>query len=113
MSAAQVSARSVHQTQVGIHLDLGSGLPAELDRLEQQGLIERVPDPADRRAIRLGVTDAGRRLIDDAFTTSVTMYRSMLNQLTSAEAKTFEVLLQKVLTRLDDLTGKREPWLSE
>lgn len=35
MSAAQVSARSVHQTQVGIHLDLGSGLPAELaDRSE-------------------------------------------------------------------------------
>src|SRR5690606_19832519 len=90
-----------------------SGMTGKLDRLEQQGLIERVPDPADRRAIRLGVTDAGRRLIDDAFTTSVTMYRSMLNQLTSAEAKTFEVLLEKVLTRLDDLTGKREPWLSE
>lgn len=90
-----------------------SGMTGKLDRLEQQGLIERVPDPADRRAIRLGVTDAGQRLIDDAFTTSVTMYRSMLNQLTSAEAKTFEALLEKVLTRLDDLTGKREPWLSE
>jgi DNA-binding MarR family transcriptional regulator len=47
-----------------------SGMTGKLDRLEEQGLIQRTPDPADRRAIRLGITDSGRTLIDEAFTTS-------------------------------------------
>jgi len=33
-----------------------------LDDLQQRGLIEREPDPADRRVRLLGLTDEGRRL---------------------------------------------------
>jgi DNA-binding MarR family transcriptional regulator len=33
-----------------------------LDALQGRGLIEREPDPADRRVHLLGLTDAGRRL---------------------------------------------------
>jgi MarR family transcriptional regulator, transcriptional regulator for hemolysin len=36
-----------------------------LDRLVEQGLLERRHDPRDRRANRLFLTDAGRRLVDD------------------------------------------------
>jgi MarR family transcriptional regulator, transcriptional regulator for hemolysin len=36
-----------------------------LDRLVDQGLLERHPDPRDRRANRLFLTEAGRRLVDD------------------------------------------------
>lgn len=36
-----------------------------LDRLVEQGLLERRHDPKDRRANRLYLTDAGRRLVDD------------------------------------------------
>src|SRR5690554_95994 len=89
-----------------------SGMTGKLDRLEAQGLIERVPDPSDRRAIRLGVTDAGRALIDNAFTMSMAMYEAMLSELTPAEAKSFEALLDKILTRLDELVSKREPWVA-
>ncbi|HLT96367.1 MAG TPA: MarR family transcriptional regulator [Acidimicrobiia bacterium] len=87
-----------------------SGMTGKLDRLEEQGLIERVPDADDRRAIRLGVTEAGRELIDAAFTMSLNVYESMLEELSAREAKTFETLLEKVLARLDELSGKREPW---
>jgi len=87
-----------------------SGMTGKLDRLEEQGLIERVPDADDRRAIRLGVTEAGRELIDAAFTMSLNVYESMLQELSAREAKTFETLLEKVLARLDELSGKREPW---
>lgn len=36
-----------------------------LDRLVEHGLLERRPDPKDRRANKLHLTKAGRRLVDD------------------------------------------------
>jgi MarR family transcriptional regulator for hemolysin len=36
-----------------------------LDRLVDHGLLERRPDPRDRRANKLHLTKAGRRLVDD------------------------------------------------
>ena len=36
-----------------------------LDRLVEQGLLERRHDPRDRRANQLFLTEAGRRLVDD------------------------------------------------
>ena len=35
-----------------------------IDKLVQQGLVERTEDPADRRAKRLSITAAGQRLLD-------------------------------------------------
>jgi DNA-binding MarR family transcriptional regulator len=87
-----------------------SGMTGKLDRLERQGLIERTPDPEDRRAIRLGITDAGRTLIDEAFTTSLSVYQSMLEGFTPTEEKDLEALLEKLLTRLDELSVMRQPW---
>jgi DNA-binding MarR family transcriptional regulator len=36
-----------------------------LDRLVEHGLLERRPDPRDRRANRLFLTASGRQLVDD------------------------------------------------
>jgi DNA-binding MarR family transcriptional regulator len=35
-----------------------------VDHLERDGLVERVPDPADRRSVRARLTEEGRKLID-------------------------------------------------
>ena len=35
-----------------------------VDHLERDGLVERVPDPADRRSVRARLTEKGRTLID-------------------------------------------------
>ena len=82
-----------------------SGMTGKLDRLERQGLLERTPDTEDRRVIRLGVTDAGRAVIDEAFTASLSVYRSMLHEFSPTEAKSLEALLDKLLERLDRLAG--------
>jgi DNA-binding MarR family transcriptional regulator len=87
-----------------------SGMTGKLDRLERQGLVQRTPDPEDRRAIRLGITDSGRTLIDEAFTASLSVYQSMLEEFTPTEAKDLEALLEKLLTRLDELSAMRQPW---
>ena len=87
-----------------------SGMTGKIDRLERQGLIQRTPDPEDRRAIRLGITDEGRALIDEAFTTSLSAYQSMLHGFSPTEVENFEVLLEKLLMRLDHLSGLSQPW---
>ncbi len=87
-----------------------SGMTGKLDRLERQGLIQRSPDPDDRRAIKLGITDAGRTLIDEAFTTSLSVYQSMLDEFSATEVKDFEALLENLLSRLDHLSGVSQPW---
>lgn len=44
---------------------LSSGaMTNRLDRLEQAGLVKRLPDPADRRALHVELTPAGRKLWD-------------------------------------------------
>lgn len=87
-----------------------SGMTGKLDRLERQALIQRTPDAEDRRAIRLGITDSGRALIENAFTTSLAVYQSMLDEFTGTEVKDLEALLEKLLTRLDQLSVMRQPW---
>ncbi|HJQ94967.1 MAG TPA: MarR family transcriptional regulator [Acidimicrobiia bacterium] len=87
-----------------------SGMTGKLDRLERQGLIRRTPDPDDRRAIRLGITDAGRDVIDEAFTTNLSVYQSMLHEFSPTEVKNLEALLEKLLSRLDHLSGLSRPW---
>jgi DNA-binding MarR family transcriptional regulator len=90
-----------------------SGMTGKLDRLERQGLVQRSPDPEDRRAIRLGITDAGRSLIDQAFTTSLSVYQSMLDGFTPTEGKDLDALLDKLLARLDGLSAMQQPWNQE
>lgn len=85
-------------------------MTGKLDRLEEQGLIQRTQDSEDRRAIRLGITDEGRALIDQAFVTSASVYESMLDDFTSEEKERLDLLLNKLLTRLDELAELSKPW---
>lgn len=88
-----------------------SGMTGKLDRLEEQGLVQRTPDPNDRRAVRLRVTDAGRTLIDEAFDISLQTYESMLDELSRVEIEDLRTLLEKLLTRLDHLSRLKKPWM--
>lgn len=59
------------------------GLSRLVDRLVERGLIERVPDPADARAVRLSLTEAGRetqRSIGRAHGRDVTAAMSVLTE---------------------------------
>jgi DNA-binding MarR family transcriptional regulator len=57
--------RSAIRTQAALAEAIGADktrIIAVLDELQQHGLIERVPDPDDRRARILAITKEGRRL---------------------------------------------------
>ncbi|WP_343716313.1 MarR family winged helix-turn-helix transcriptional regulator [Inquilinus sp.] len=76
------------------------GMTARLDRLERAGLVERRPDPNDRRGKLIALTEAGRRLIDETIGRHVANEEKLLSVLTPAEQETLNALLQKLIAGL-------------
>jgi DNA-binding MarR family transcriptional regulator len=73
-----------------------SGTTKRLDRLEQAGLITRAPDPDDRRATLITLTEAGRGLIDAVTEAHLDNERELLGALTPDERRRLADLLRKL-----------------
>ena len=76
------------------------GMTNRLDRLERAGLIERRPDPGDRRGKQIALTPTGRRLIDETLTRHVANEEQLLSALTAAEQEKLNALLRKLIAGL-------------
>lgn len=74
----------------------------QLDRLEDVGLLYRMPDPDDRRGILIGLTPRGRDLIDEVIQAHVAHQQEILEGLTEDERETLAALLRKLLLSLGD-----------
>src|SRR5580704_15320119 len=64
-----------------------------VDALERQGLAERRPDPTDRRAKLVAITDAGRVALDVANATRERLLKEVFGALSEADRETFLRLL--------------------
>jgi DNA-binding MarR family transcriptional regulator len=78
-----------------------SGMTKRLDRMEAAGLIERRPDPHDRRGTLVRLTRRGKRVIDAAVETHVENERRLLDPLSAQERRTLDALLRTLLIRLE------------
>ena len=72
-----------------------------IDRLEEKGLVRRVPDPEDRRGILVELTEQGRELIDTALPAHVANEERILKALSKEEQHTLATLLGKLLSSLE------------
>jgi DNA-binding MarR family transcriptional regulator len=68
-----------------------------LDRLEQAGLVERLPDPADRRGRLVALTGRGRDLVDVAVVDHLANEERLLGGLSPSERRVVGDLLRKLL----------------
>ena len=66
-----------------------------LDRLEEAGLVQRRSSAVDARSKVVVLTDAGRRLIDEAFTAHIANEHRLLAPLTAEERAHLVTLLEK------------------
>ena len=84
--------------QISAALMLTSGgLTARLDKLERAGFVERLPDPNDRRGLRIRLTTAGRQAVEGAVADEVVLLRQVLDSaLSPAETRTLGRLLGKL-----------------
>lgn len=78
-----------------------SAATKRLDRLERTGLIEREPDPDDRRAILITLTETGRELVDRAVVDHLANEHTLLAGLTKSEQRQLASLLKKLQLAID------------
>jgi DNA-binding MarR family transcriptional regulator len=78
-----------------------AGMTNRLDRLEEAGLVRRLPDPADRRGILVELTPEGRELVDSAVDAHRGLSKRLLGGLDAREREQLDQLLRKLLTPLD------------
>lgn len=68
-----------------------------VDRLAARGLVERLPDPHDRRGVLVRLTPAGRTAVDGALEGLLARERSLLAGLDVTEQRTLAGLLRTLV----------------
>ncbi|WP_076860494.1 MarR family winged helix-turn-helix transcriptional regulator [Bradyrhizobium mercantei] len=79
-----------------------------LDRLVEHGLLERRPDPRDRRANRLFLTRTGRRLVDDLDSLRDAIAGDVLRDVSDRHVESGLATLREVKDRIKALSEEAE-----
>lgn len=74
-----------------------------VDRLAAKGLVQRLPDPADRRGVRVQLTEVGRSRVDAALEGLLEQERRLLAGLPASDQKRLGRLLRHVMAPFDDV----------
>jgi DNA-binding MarR family transcriptional regulator len=83
-------------------MELSSGaMTNRLDRLEEAALLRRLPDPNDRRGIRVELTAKGKRLYEDAIVVQGRKEAFFAGALTKSEQKQLNALLRKLMLEFE------------
>ena len=68
-----------------------------VDRLEVRGLVQRLPHPADRRAVRVRLTPRGKDRVDAALANLLHRERDLLKGLSRTDQNALSTLLRRVV----------------
>lgn len=79
-------------------LSTSGNMTVVVDNLEKENLVKRCPDPMDRRASLISITEAGKNLIEEIFPKHLENINELFNVLTLEEKK-------NLITTLKKLTG--------
>jgi DNA-binding MarR family transcriptional regulator len=68
-----------------------------VDRLQARRLVERLPDPADRRGVQVRLTPQGKERVDAALADLLARERELLATLSSRDREALSGLLRKLV----------------
>jgi DNA-binding MarR family transcriptional regulator len=88
--------RSPGQLAADMHLSSGA-MTNRLDRMEEAGLIRRLPDPSDRRGTLIEPTDAGHAAWDKTTGTQAVTEALIAGTLSKAEREELHRLLRRLM----------------
>lgn len=78
-----------------------AGMTGRIDRLESAGLVRRIADPGDRRAVRVALTAAGRELVDVVVGAHTENETRMLSVLEPADREALDRIARIMLRSLE------------
>ncbi|SDX99273.1 DNA-binding transcriptional regulator, MarR family [Micromonospora pattaloongensis] len=84
------------------------GMTGRLDKLERAGLVTRSPDPADRRALQITLTESGKRVIEEAVGAGLEVQRRALDRLPEADRARLGDLLRDLLAAVETAPDERD-----
>ncbi|WCD86870.1 Multiple antibiotic resistance protein MarR [Streptomyces xanthophaeus] len=76
-----------------------------IDRLAKKGLVERLPDPSDRRGVLVRLTPEGRDRADQALAGLLAQERAILAQLSQGQRGDLAALLRQLTAPFDNVPG--------
>lgn len=80
----------------GLLLVTPASMTSLFDTLERRGLVTRRHDPDDRRRVLVGITEAGRVLVDQFVPEAIALSGAVMEDLSAAERRQLVRLLGKV-----------------
>jgi DNA-binding MarR family transcriptional regulator len=84
-------------TRMGVSAPTAS---RSVEALHELGLAERVPDPTDRRAVKIDLTPAGRELLAERHAKAQAAFEPAVASLSAAERKQLSTLLHRMTDTL-------------
>ncbi|MEO4001130.1 MarR family transcriptional regulator [Mesorhizobium sp. CAU 1732] len=78
-------------------------LSTYVDKLEARGLVERTPDPSDRRAKLVGITDAAEPVLEDIIRISAALRSDMSGGLAPEKVDELREMLKQIRANLVEM----------
>jgi DNA-binding MarR family transcriptional regulator len=76
-----------------------------IDRLAHKRLVERLPDPSDRRGVLVRLTPEGRDRADEALAGLLAQERAILGELSERQRVELASLLRQLTAPFDNIPG--------
>ncbi|HEU5378981.1 MAG TPA: MarR family transcriptional regulator [Ktedonobacteraceae bacterium] len=81
----------------------GGTVSVRIDRLERDGIVERLPDPHDQRGVLVRLTEKGERLFDQVAPLHLANEDRLLSALTAQQREQLAALLRILLLSFDPI----------
>jgi DNA-binding MarR family transcriptional regulator len=95
---------------LAVHAELSSGaMTNRLDRLEEAGLIRRLPDPSDRRGIQVELTTTGIKAYDESTAAQAAKEALVTSALNAKEKDELNALLRRLMLVAEQLDSHQGP----
>lgn len=79
----------------------GAGMTARLDQLENKKLVRRMPDPSDRRALKIQLTSNGLKFMDKILPELIAMETELASGLSKKKVDLLTTLLDELTQRME------------
>ncbi|MCY4427224.1 MAG: MarR family transcriptional regulator, partial [Halieaceae bacterium] len=96
----------IAQTELAKLMSVGKvSLGGLIDRMEASGILERLPDPVDRRAKKVVMTRKGEELLHDLQDVAVGINKQIMKGITKEQNKILDGILKTMKHNLLQMDG--------